>query len=253
MRFYGVRMTTNRTWSVGQLAESTGITVRTLHHYEEIGLLVASERTEAGHRRYSSSDVERLYRIRALRELGLGLGKIGAALDASLDLANTLRAHLERVEREIADATILRDRLARLVVTAHEGVATGDLLTTIEGMTRMERHFTSEQLATLEARRETLGEDGMRSAETAWTEVGAQLREHMERGTDPASEELSDVAARAKELIASFTGNDPAMAQSLDKLRAEWHASGESHPNMERSGWDVQLSKYMAQVMNAHG
>ena len=245
-------MTTNRTWSVGQLAERTGITVRTLHHYEEIGLLAASARTEAGHRRYSSGDVERLYRIRALRELGLGLAQIGDALDASLDLASALRAHLERVEQEIEAASALRDRLARLVATAHEGVAPGDLLTTIEGMTRMERHFTSEQLATLEARRESLGEHGMRSAESAWTEIGAQLRDHMERGTDPASDELRDVALRAKELIASFTGGDPEMRDSLDKLRAEWHRTGESHPNLERSGWDAELSKYMAKVMSAH-
>jgi DNA-binding transcriptional MerR regulator len=244
-------MTTNRTWSVGQLAERTGLTVRALHHYEEIGLLTA-QRTEAGHRRYSAEHVERLYRIRALRELGLGLGEIGSALEASTDLAAALQAHLERVEAEIADAMVLRDRLARLVVTAHEGVESDDLLTTIEGMTRMERHFSAEQLDTLAARRETLGDDGMHAAEAAWTEVGAQLREHLERGTDPASDELREVAQRAHGLIEQFTGGDPAMAESLAKLRAEWHETGESHPNMERSGWDSQLSQYMGKVLAAH-
>jgi MerR family transcriptional regulator, thiopeptide resistance regulator len=71
-------------WSghrVGELAAATGLTVRTLHYYEEIGLLVASGRTPAGHRLYGDEDVERLYRICLLRRLGLPLDQIGKALD----------------------------------------------------------------------------------------------------------------------------------------------------------------------------
>ena len=74
---------------VGELAAATGLTVRTLHYYEEIGLLVASGRSDAGHRLYADADVERLYRICLLRRLGLPLGEIGRALD---DPAWSLRA-----------------------------------------------------------------------------------------------------------------------------------------------------------------
>ncbi|HEV8163281.1 MAG TPA: MerR family transcriptional regulator, partial [Actinomycetota bacterium] len=66
---------------VGELAQATGLTVRTLHYYEEIGLLVASERSAAGHRRYGEADVARLYRICLLRRLGLSLEDIARALD----------------------------------------------------------------------------------------------------------------------------------------------------------------------------
>lgn len=62
---------------VGEVADATGLTVRTLHHFDEIGVLVASDRTEAGHRLYSDADVERLYRICLLRRLGLPLSEIG--------------------------------------------------------------------------------------------------------------------------------------------------------------------------------
>jgi DNA-binding transcriptional MerR regulator len=68
-------------WSVGELASATGVTVRTLHHHDEIGLLAPSERTPAGHRRYSGEDLRRLYRIVVLR--GLGLGSSPAATPAS--------------------------------------------------------------------------------------------------------------------------------------------------------------------------
>lgn len=66
---------------VGDLAAATGLTVRTLHYYEEVGLLVASARSESGHRLYGAADVERLYQICLLRRLGLPLGEIGRALD----------------------------------------------------------------------------------------------------------------------------------------------------------------------------
>ncbi len=71
-----------RTWKVGELAKQTGLTVRTLHHYDEIGLLKPSRRTRSGHRLYGEADVQRLYRILALRRLGFALSEIETVLDA---------------------------------------------------------------------------------------------------------------------------------------------------------------------------
>lgn len=69
-------------WRIGQLAAATGVTVRSLHHYDEIRLLVPSERTTGGHRLYSETDVQRLYRILALRRLGFALAEIESVLNA---------------------------------------------------------------------------------------------------------------------------------------------------------------------------
>jgi len=92
-------------YTVGQLAEMAGVTVRTLHHYDRIGLLRASERTEGGYRRYEPRDVERLHRVLSYRELGISLDQIAALLDGAG--ADPL-THLRRQER------LLRDRIARL-------------------------------------------------------------------------------------------------------------------------------------------
>jgi MerR family transcriptional regulator, thiopeptide resistance regulator len=79
-------------WSVGQVAKDAGVTVRTLHHYDEIGLLSPSGRTSAGYRRYSYDDLGRLQRILAYRRLGFGLEEIAAILDdGSVDPIDHLR------------------------------------------------------------------------------------------------------------------------------------------------------------------
>ena len=66
-------------WKVGELARRTGVSVRALHHYEEIGLLVPSWRTESGHRLYSEPDIIRLTQIVSLRQIGLSLKRSRSA------------------------------------------------------------------------------------------------------------------------------------------------------------------------------
>jgi DNA-binding transcriptional MerR regulator len=69
-------------FTVGELAKLTGVTVRTLHHYDEIGLVTPSQRTAAGYRLYGERDVLRLQQVLVHRELGLPLEQIAAVLDA---------------------------------------------------------------------------------------------------------------------------------------------------------------------------
>lgn len=112
-----------RRWKVGELARISGLTVRALHHYDRLGLLAPSERTASGHRLYSKDDVERLYRILALRHVGLPLADIRAVLDErGLDLVATMRRHLARVDRELDRGGRLRRRLVEML-DAHERAA----------------------------------------------------------------------------------------------------------------------------------
>jgi cob(I)alamin adenosyltransferase len=105
-----------RLWSVGELAEAAGVTVRALHHYDHRALLEPSERSAGGHRRYSEADVARLYRILALRDLGFGLDEIASLLsgDKATAPAEVTRLHLERVTGQLEQAARLRQRLSRL-------------------------------------------------------------------------------------------------------------------------------------------
>jgi DNA-binding transcriptional MerR regulator len=67
--------------TVGAAAELVGVTVRTLHHWDEIGLASPSVRTTAGYRQYTDADLQRLHRIVAYREAGLGLDAVREVLD----------------------------------------------------------------------------------------------------------------------------------------------------------------------------
>jgi DNA-binding transcriptional MerR regulator len=90
--------------NVGEVAALAGVTVRTLHHYDRIGLLSPSERTPAGYRRYTPSDLDRLHQVLVYRELGFPLEEIATLLD---DPGADPVAHLRR------QLALLRDRLDR--------------------------------------------------------------------------------------------------------------------------------------------
>lgn len=89
-------------YSVGQVAGFAGVTVRTLHHYDEIGLLRPSGRSHAGHRRYDDTDLDRLQQILFYRELGFPLDEVAALLD---DPDADPAAHLRR-QHELLSARI---------------------------------------------------------------------------------------------------------------------------------------------------
>ena len=125
---------------VGDLASAAGLTVRALHHYEEIGLLNPSARTPAGHRLYGAGSVERLYRISRLRRLGLSLDQIASALDdPNWSLAGALRHHVATVDTQIAALTALRTGVTAVLADVDGATdPTHDLLELITTMSTLD-------------------------------------------------------------------------------------------------------------------
>ncbi|MFK3732458.1 MerR family transcriptional regulator [Streptomyces sp. NPDC088090] len=106
--------------TVGQVAARLDVTVRALHHWDEIGLVRPSLRTAGGYRLYTAADLERLHRVVVYREIGLGLDRIRAVLD---DPATDVPAALRAQRAQVADRV---ERLQRLgagldrMIEAHE-------------------------------------------------------------------------------------------------------------------------------------
>ena len=131
-------------WRIGQVSVRTGLTVRTLRYYEELGLLRPSERLVSGHRIYANEDLQRLYRISLLRQLGLPLSDIAQELDdSSSELTNTVTRHIEQVDQRLAALSRHRERM----ITVRESLSNGspsdeDLLDTLHDLALIDHGLT---------------------------------------------------------------------------------------------------------------
>ncbi|MEV5322920.1 MerR family transcriptional regulator [Nonomuraea sp. NPDC052634] len=103
-------------FTVGQVARLAGVTVRTLHHYDEIGLLSPRERTPAGYRRYSDDDITRLQQILLYRELGFPLEEIAAILD------RPGADHLDHLRRQHRLLTAKAERISQVIAAVERAI-----------------------------------------------------------------------------------------------------------------------------------
>ena len=135
--------------TVGEVARLSGVTVRTLHHYDEIGLLKPGGRTDAGYRRYADADLDRLQQILFYRELGFGLDEIKAVLD---DGAMNRIGHLRRQHAMLRDRIGRLERMSAAVEKAMEAHTMGIKLTPEERLEVFGDHDPDEHAAEVEER-----------------------------------------------------------------------------------------------------
>lgn len=227
------RTTTRRRWRIGELADATGLTVRTLRHYERVGLLAPATRTEGRQRLYDEHDVRRLYRIRALRDLGLSLANIRRMLDDhSAALGDVLRAHLARVDAELERLGRLRLLLDRACAHADRGVEPDDALAVIEAMSRVARRIDARATDG-----SAPGDD-----EARWRALGNELRACMDAGDDPSAPRARAAARAALARLLDFAGGDRATLDALALLRRV-------DPPRNLAGWDPELIRYLDQAL----
>ncbi|WOH63841.1 MerR family transcriptional regulator [Bradyrhizobium sp. BWA-3-5] len=217
-----------RRWRIGELAEYTGVTVRTLHHYEHMRLLSASERTGGGHRIYDSDGVQRVYQIRALRELGFSLEEIRNAMEGRSSLTDLLRDHLERMELTLERTTLLRDRLRDMTTSGEVHVSVDELPATLNAMSRVNKRA--------QAPRCSCASDP--EQEERWRRIQEELRDCMARGEHPRSKRVTAVALQARSLITEVAGADPT-ASTILKVLTRLSAP------LECAGWDLSLVRYL--------
>jgi DNA-binding transcriptional MerR regulator len=226
---------------VGELARRTGLTIRTLHHYDAIGLLRPSLHTEAGYRLYTADDVARLQQVLSLRQLGFSLEEARDCLDRpGFSPLEIIGLHVAWLREQIELQRKLCERLEALAVHLRTAgkVSAEEFLRTIEEMTMIENYFTPEQRTLIQECQKQAGEETLRQKQEEWAELIALLRAEMDKGTDPHDAKVQDLAKRWVELLNWSTGGDPAMQQSLkrlweeqgDKLAAQFGSKYDSRP-----------------------
>lgn len=195
------------TWDIGEVTRLSGVTSRTLRHYDAIGLLPPAWTGPDGRRRYRKADLLRLQHILVLRELGTPLPTIRSIVDtddpdAALDL---MREHQRALERE-------RDRFATLAATVARTVAAieqGAALTSQELLDG----FSHDKYAP-EAR-ERWGEKVVDRAYTEWRSLGPDAQ-------DDHLSEHEDISARLAALAAARTDPASAASQALVARHFAW-------------------------------
>ena len=185
-------------WTVGQVADVFGVTVRTLHHYDEVGLLVPSERSAAGYRLYTDGDLVRLQQIVVYRRLELPLDEIASLLAGDEDASAHLRRQREAVMNRL-------DELTEIVVAIDRA---------------LEREM-EEQPATTAELTELFG-DGFtdeyeQEAEERWGETDAwkQSQSRTKRYTKADWAEVkAEMDAVNAAFVAALTAGEPATSEA---------------------------------------
>ncbi|GHF82273.1 hypothetical protein GCM10018790_70010 [Kitasatospora xanthocidica] len=250
-------MPTEQTWKVGPLAETSGLTVRTLHHWDQIGLLSPSRRTASGHRAYTEQDVVRLYQILALRRLGLGLDTIATCLDAGIDPVRLVREHLAATEASLAALQTLRDRLAHVhtELSAERAPGTADLLRLLRAVSAtgptapaareaLHRHLDEDRIHALADHAAALGPAAHYLLDVEWPQLYRGAEALRTAGVAPTDPRVRRIADRLDELSRLFSGGDTSLSAAVRTAWREEPAAMSGVPDAPADEW-ADLRTYL--------
>ncbi|MGP9844603.1 MerR family transcriptional regulator [Brachybacterium sp. 107] len=264
--------------TVGRVADLVGVSVRTLHHWDGVGLVRPGGRSWSGYRLYGADDVARIHRVLVYRELGLALAEIGRILD---DPSVDPREHLHR------QRTLLQERIRRLEKTAravdemiertdmtHEKSTTNATGTTGTTGTSLspeeqarifgtdwdpayedearERWGGSDAWKQSAARTEGWGAEQWQRVKDETDEVEAALAEALGRGVAPGSEEANMLAERHRDTIARHYDCTHSMQVVLSRMYTE-DPRFAAHYDERAEGLAVWLRRAIEENARCHG
>jgi DNA-binding transcriptional MerR regulator len=225
---------------VGELAKRSGLTVRTLHHYDTLGLLTPSARSDAGYRLYDRGDVARLHQIQALRRFGMSLTDIGQWLaNRDVPLDTLIARQIDMLTRQIEDASRLRDRLTRLQAQLAAGDAPelAEWLTTLELMNMYDKYFSKDELDRFPLYQNKQAHDA------EWPAIVAEVKALMARGEPSTGEAAQAISRRWMAMIVRDTGGDARLLAKLNTMH-------ENEPSVRsQTGITPDLACYLKEAI----
>lgn len=239
-----------KTWKVGDLAQETGLTVRTLHYYDEIGILRPSQESEGGHRIYNRSDLERLQKILTLKQLGFSLEKIKEAVakkNFSLNEATQqLRANLQKRRAELEE---IESRLEKAEKFPLEKDSSGDaILRILSRMNLLEKHLTEDQLRWIHDQNLQFGPERLEELRSEWIEATEVLQKTMKDKLSISDWKTKAICMRWFGIACAFMGGNFDGPYELKKVI-------ESEPNASLQlgipGSDIkEIFEFVENVLN---
>ena len=224
------RTTPSDTCRTGEFAKLAGVTIRTLRYYDKLGLLKA-RRSPNGYRVYRRTDLARLEQIVALKFLGLPLPEIRGVIEAPGSLAEALaRQHAALLEkRRLVDRAL--EAVAEARKASESGRPVAELLRKVIEVIEMStnsnwmmKYYSLAAQAKLVERWKSFTPEDQARATQVWKDYMRDMADLKKNG-DPTGTKQDELAARYRELIAAFTGNDPEIEAGLRDLyrdQANW-------------------------------
>ena len=201
---------TDELLTVGQVAEALGVTVRTLHHYDELGLVVPSERSRAGYRLYTEDELRRLQHVVVYRRLGFPLEQIGELLDDGADVVEHLRRQRETVTDRVAELTELVTAIDRALEAEmndyrisrdEQRELFGDSFDESYAQEAEQRWGGSDAWAQSQQRAKSYDKDQWQRIKDEGDAVNARYVELLRAGVPAVATEAMDVAEEARQQI----------------------------------------------------
>jgi len=232
-----MKRTDKKLFQPREFAKLSGVTVRTLHHYDRLGLLKPSRYTRAGFRLYSEDDFARLEQIVALKFIGFSLNEIKNILKrGTSDFATTLRQQREAIEekRERLELAVKAIERAEYVVATSRAPGWETFAKIIEvismqsNMDWTKKYYSEEAQSEIQKRAATIPREVIEQAQRDWATLISEVQAAVSAGEDPASAKSQALAARWSELIKGFTGGNPEIQKGLNRMygdRDNWPAS----------------------------
>lgn len=243
---------------VSEFAEKAGVTVRTLHHYDRLGLLKPSERNHAGYRLYGERDLVRLQQISTLKFIGLPLNQIKDVLDGhDLDLPATLslqRRLLTDKSRQIELALRAIEEAERSMGPTHapDWAALKKIIEVMEMETKnewMKKYYSEDAQAKIAQKAANFTPEMQAQVTQQWNELIREVESAIRSKQDPAGAPARGLAERWAGMTRGFTGGDPEIQKGLNKL----YADQANWPATFQKPFSDEVWNFIRQAMTAHG
>jgi len=213
-----------------EFARVAGVTVRTLHHYDRIGLLKPGGYTSAGYRLYSKQDLIRLQQIVTLKYIGFSLTQIKNLLNSdSFDLnvaLNQQREILGEKRQQLDQAIQAIEKTQKLLEKNDEPdwEAFKQVIEVINMQSNMDwtkKYYSEEAKQKIAERAASIPQEVIEQGQRGWTTLIREVETAVSEGVDPKSEQAAALADRWSDLIKSFTGGDSGIQAGLNKMYSD--------------------------------
>jgi DNA-binding transcriptional MerR regulator len=241
-----------------EFAQRAGVTVRTLHHYDRLGLLKASRRSRAGYRLYSDPDLIRLEQIVVLKSIGLTLKETRELLQRD---RSALQEALARQQRVLTEKRRHIDQTIRAIGAARRALETESepnwtLFTRIIKEITMQnetdwtkQYYSDEAQAKVDARRHLWSPELQEKVTRQWNDLFRDIEAALHE--EPAGPVAQQLLARWRELVSAFTGGDPDIQQGLNRMYTDmpnWPAE-----RREKFGIRPEIQDFIMKALSAAG